>query len=189
MRARTAVRNIGWYLVGAVAGTAIWIWLVPHASTLGLGSAGQAAEAGRAPSNPTATLILDRLAQKLNLSRVQQVQVKSILDDARQFARPMEEELREIRQARIRTFVEGPTQEEIERLNRQTALLYTRISALESVALGRIIALLDAGQKSRAQGAFDSVASYLQSRANAVEGTDRKRGTDSRAGGGNGRLI
>src|SRR5574340_445059 len=140
------MNRIDWELFFLAAIAALWLAFFPGA-------------VARGKRGDSSTLLV--FAREVRLDPGQLGSVNSILDDARQSQRLIQDELRRVRASLIRALAES-RDEDIERLNRQHTALSMRRSALESAALARIFSLLDEGQKSRAKDALGQIEGMIQ---------------------------
>jgi hypothetical protein len=152
-RGEAMIRSIAPYVCGVVLAAMI---------CLGFASIARHTVRRQEPAKQVEARILDVLVRDLHLDSSQKSKVNSILDEALQSARPIDSELRTVRGNLIRALAEGCSENEIERLEREYTIAFTRMASLEAAALGRIFALLDAGQRLRAKGAFDRIGSIVQ---------------------------
>ncbi len=116
----------------------------------------------------------DVLVQELRLDGNQSQRVASILSDFRESVRPIQEELRQVRNGLMRALREGREGGEIDALNRRQVVAYARLATAESAALAKIFALLNPDQKARATTMLARIGSILQIRPSPPQSTYRR---------------
>jgi protein CpxP len=94
--------------------------------------------------------MLDRMATRLSLTDAQKQQAQSILQGARESAKPLAQQLRENRQALRDAVKAGKPDTDIEQLSANTGNLVGQMAAIRAKSFAKIYALLTPEQRLKA---------------------------------------
>ena len=97
---------------------------------------------------------MDLVADKLHLSKDQKTQAAAIISAAQEEAAPINEQIRQGRNAITSSLIDGKTGDEINKMMAQFTDLMAQKSAVEAKAYGKLYAILDAKQQAKAAPVF-----------------------------------
>ena len=101
---------------------------------------------------------LELIADKLKLNKDQKEQVRTIFRAAMEEARPVTEEIAKGREVIAGAMITDKSDDDIKKMLDQYAGLAAKMTAIEITAFGKVYALLNPNQQSKAPAAFELMA-------------------------------
>jgi Spy/CpxP family protein refolding chaperone len=140
----------------------VWALAAGLASAQGKNGGGGAGGGDMSGSDPSTSGMpraqrqsrIDVVADKLHLNKDQKAQAASIFSAAQEEASPINEQIRQGRNAITSALIDGKTGDDINKMMAQYTDLVTQKSAVEAKAYAKVYAILDAKQQAKAAPVF-----------------------------------